>query len=148
MWTNKYRSRLTQRDRSGRALILVAMLVQQHMKLLDGNVGLIHQHVIVRRTSRSLYSHVRAEVHIIFPRVGHIVLDQCAWHRIAVLIGCHARRRKEADVMSLLSNNDCHFGLSTKLVIITRSSQTKVHTLLAGARWPISSMRCLMSATS
>ena len=124
------------------------MLIEKCLELLDRNIGLIHQHVVMSRTSCSLDGHVRAEIDIILPGVSDIVLNQGTRHRVSILVASHSLGREEANVVTLLSNNNSHLGLSVKLANVTRSSQMKVHTMLRGSRWPMSCMRFLMSATS
>ena len=145
---NEKTIRLTQRNWSCSTLVLITVLIEKGLEFLNGKVCLIHQHVVVGWTSSSLDGHMRAEVDIILPRMSHVVLDQGARHRVSILVASQSWRREEADMMTLLGDNNCHLGLSIKLANVTRSNQTKIHTLLAGSRWPISSMSCLISATS
>ena len=101
------------------------MLIEQRLKLLNGEIGFIHQHVVMSRTRGSLDSHVRAEIKVVLPRMSHIVLHQCAWHRVTVLVPSQARRREKADVVALLSDDNCHLRLLIRLANVTRSSQTR-----------------------
>ena len=91
------------------------MLIQHTVELLHGNIGFIQQHVVMSRTSSPLDSHMRAEIDIVLPRMGHIVLDYCAWQRISMPISLRVCRREEANVVTLLSDNNCHLGLPIKL---------------------------------
>ena len=82
--------------------------------------------MVVGRASGSLNSHVRAEVEIVLPRMSHIVLDQCTWHRIAVLISSHALGREKADVVALLGHHDSHLWLSYVLATSTKYDRAQV----------------------
>ena len=58
---------------------------------------------------------MRAQIKVILPRVGNIMLDQCAWYRVTVLVAGQARGREEANMVTLLSNYNSHLWLSYKL---------------------------------
>ena len=103
--------RLTQGDWGSSALILVTVLIKQSLELLNGKIGLIHQHMIVSWACCSLDSNVRAQVDIVLPRVGDIVFYQCTWHRITILIPSSAGRREKSNMMALLGDYNSHFWL-------------------------------------
>lgn len=113
--------RLTQRDRSCGALVLVTVLIEKCLEFLDWKVCLIQKHVVVSGPSSSLDGHVRTEVDVVLPWMSHVVLNQCTRYRVSVLIPSHPLRREEANVMTLLSNNNCHLRLFIKSANITNS---------------------------
>lgn len=71
----------------------------------------------MRRTSSSLDSHMRAQINVVLPRVGNIMLDQCTRYRITVLVSSLALGRKETNMMTFLCDNNSHLGLPYMLAI-------------------------------
>lgn len=124
------------------------MLIEKGLKFFDWNIGLIHQHVIVSWPSCTLNCHVRAEIDVVLERMSHIVLNQGTRHRVSILVSSQSRGWEETDMVTLLSDNNCHLRLSNTLAISTKLYCVLVHTILRGSPWPISSMRFLISATS
>lgn len=60
---------------------------------------------------------MRAQINVVLPRVGNIMLDQCTRYRITVLVSSWALRREEANMMTFLCDNNSHFGLPYMLAI-------------------------------
>ena len=58
---------------------------------------------------------MRAQIKVILPGVGNIMLDQCAWYRVTVLVAGWACGREEANMVTLLSDYNSHLWLSHML---------------------------------
>lgn len=91
--------------------VLVGMLVEHLLEFIAGDPTFVHQHMVVGRSRCTLDRTMRAQVKIILEWMGHILLNQCARHRIAVLISGGGASWEEPDVMSLLSHHHGKFNL-------------------------------------
>lgn len=62
---------------------------------------------------------MRAEIHIVLPRMSDITLNQGPRHRVAILVASISLGREEANVVSLLSDNNSYLWLSCILATFT-----------------------------
>lgn len=60
--------------------------------------------------SSTLNRYMRAKVHVVLKRSCNIPINNCSGQWITILVGVGAGR-EEADVVTLLSDDDCEFGL-------------------------------------
>lgn len=92
------------------------MLVQHCLKPIPRHIGLIHQHVIVSRSSCSLDGDMRSQVDIVLEGMRDITIHDCTRHRVHILIGSKARWREETNMVTLLTNNNSDLDLQNELV--------------------------------
>ena len=78
-----------------------------------------------------------AEIEIVFEGMSHIMLDQCAWHRIAILVCSHTTGREEANVVALLCDNDSHLWLLCTSASSTVFDRVQVIPCCRGLSGPI-----------
>ena len=91
------------------------MLVQHSLESIHRYIGFIHQHVIVGRSSCSLDGDMRSQVDIVLEGMRDITIHDCTWHRVHILIGSKARWWEEANMVSLLTNNNSDLDLQNEL---------------------------------
>ena len=109
-----FQRRLTERHWSGRAHVLIRMLVEHLLEHIDWDVGLIQQHVVMSRARRPFQCFVRTQVDVVLDGVGDIAVDQGPRERVLILITGLAG--EEANVMSLLGHNHGEFDRLASIV--------------------------------
>ena len=100
------------RDRSGRAHVLVTVLIDQVLELAGNHLGFIQKHMIVSWACSTLDSRVRVKVKVILERMSDITLHQGAWVGISVLIsGCGSLLGEETNVVTLRAHGNGELDL-------------------------------------
>ena len=97
---------LTKRDWSRCAHVLIHLLIDHGLKSVGLHVLFIHDHSVMGRARRALNCRVRVQVKVVAKGFSDIAIDQGPWNRITVLVFSKTLFREEADVMTLLSNDD------------------------------------------
>ena len=113
---NTLNSRLTKRDRGGSAHVLVNMLVYHSLKHVGLHILFVHNYGVVGGTSSPLNRRVRIKIEVITERLRYVSIHQSTWNRIAVLVRSKTALREDANMVTLLGNNDsevdlCHVNL-------------------------------------
>lgn len=93
---------------SGGTSVLVSVLVDQSVNEVVAQGGLVHQNVVVDRTSGTLEGVVAAQEEVVLEWVGDTTLHQGTRQGVAVLV---ALLGEEADVMALGAHNDNELGV-------------------------------------
>lgn len=104
--------RLTQRNWSSSAYVLVAVIVDHSHQFVWFNFLFIRNHLVVSWTSCPLNCRVRIQVEVVLKGVSDILINNNARDRIAVLISGRSRWRKKSNMVALLCYNDSEIDLS------------------------------------
>ena len=82
------------------------MLIDHGLKHVRIHLFLVHDDRVMSRASRALDCGMGVQVEVVTKRLGDIAIDQGTWNRVAILVASKTLLGEEADVMTLLGNND------------------------------------------
>jgi hypothetical protein len=93
------------------------VVVYQALEFIDIALSLIHNDVVVNRTSSALNGGMGRKIEIIFERMRYISLNKGTRQGVVVTVsgGGVTLLWEEADVMALSANDDCKFNLQNLL---------------------------------